>query len=70
MTKSEFKKKAEAAFIRSNPTAIITGWTLEPRKVTYPTGVKEFMGKFHAIADGHRSREMLACADDDYVMVR
>ena len=70
MTKQEFRRKAEAAFLRVNPTAAITGWTDGPRFAKYPTGVRGFIGKFHAIADGYRPREVLADGDDSYVQVR
>jgi hypothetical protein len=69
MTKSQFKAKAEAAFRKANPTAQITGW-IDARLVTYPTGIKEYAGKFQAVADGHRTRVMIASGSADYVMVR
>lgn len=68
MTKREFKAKAAAAFARVNPTAAIQ-W-LDARFVTYPTGVQGWHGRFEAIADGYRTRVMLASGDDSHVMVR
>jgi hypothetical protein len=70
MTHDSFKRKAESAFLRSNPTATITGWPRAPRLITYPTGLREWGGSFHAIADGSRSKVVIASGDDSYVMVR
>jgi hypothetical protein len=70
MTATQFKKKAEAAFLRQNPTATISGWVKQPRKVTYPTGVTEWSGSFHAVAAGYKPKIMIASGDDTYVMVR
>ena len=69
MTKTEFQRKAERAFLNANPTAIVVGW-IEARQVTFPTGVREFVGKFYAVAPGHRRRVMIASGARDYVMVR
>lgn len=69
MTKAQFKRKAEAAFLKANPTAVITGW-IEARLVTFPTGAKEYVGKFHAVAIGHRAKVMIVSGAADYVMVR
>lgn len=70
MTKHQFKRKAEAAFLRRNPTAKITGWVGEPNFLKYPTGVKGWSGKFHAVAEGYKPKIMFADGDDTYVMVR
>jgi hypothetical protein len=69
MTMKQFQSKVEAAFLKANPTATITGW-LDARLVKYPTGVRGWAGKFHAIADGYKPRVMIAQGDDTYIMVR
>lgn len=68
MTKADFKRRAEAAFIKRNPAAQIE-W-IEARLVTFPTGVREYMGSFIAIAPGFRPSRMIASGSEDYVMVR
>lgn len=68
MNATQFKRKAEAAFLKANPTASVE-W-ISAKQVTYPTGVKEYRGEFFAQADGYRGRKMIAMADDSYVMVR
>jgi hypothetical protein len=70
MTATQFKKKAEAAFFRQNPTATISGWVKQPRKATSPTGVTGWSGSFHAVAPGYKPKIMIATGDDTYVMVR
>lgn len=66
--KREFKNKAAAAFKRTNPAAEIEWMTA--RLVTFPTGVKEWLGTFTATALGHKPSVMTATGADDYVMVR
>jgi hypothetical protein len=56
----EFKRRAESAFLRANPTATIIGWIRKPADITYPTGLKGLSGSFGAIADGHRTSVMTA----------
>jgi hypothetical protein len=69
MTKAEFKRKAERAFQKANPTAIIVGW-IDAKQVTFPTGIREYVGHFDAVAPGHKRRVLLATGSDSYVMVR
>jgi hypothetical protein len=68
MNATQFKRKAEAAFKKANPTASIE-W-ISAKQVTYPTGVKEYRGQFLAEAPGYRASQMTAMGDDSYVMVR
>jgi hypothetical protein len=68
MNATQFKRKAEAAFKKVNPTASVE-W-ISAKQVTYPTGIKEYRGEFYAQADGYRSRKMVAMGDTSYVMVR
>jgi hypothetical protein len=68
MTKAEFKRKAQRAFYRENPTCIIVAW-LDAKLVTFPTGVTEWAGHFLA-ANSVNRRVMIATGADDYVMVR
>jgi len=68
MNATQFKRKAEAAFKKTNPTASVE-W-ISAKQVTYPTGVKEYRGQFIAEAAGYRTRQMTAMGDDSYVMVR
>lgn len=71
MTRSQFIKKAETAFARANPNANLTIiWRRAPRLVTYPTGITEWAGYFHAYSNQHRPRKMLAQGDDSYIMIR
>ena len=65
---SDFRKKAEASFRRHNRDAehIEFEWTEKPRRVTYPTGLQGFRGKFIARAIGHLTREFVAEADREY----
>lgn len=68
MTRKQFKAKAAAAFKRQNPSASIE-W-ISAEFITYQTGLKEWRGKFSAVAPGYRPSVMHACGDDSYVMVR
>jgi hypothetical protein len=70
MTRKQFADKATKAFLKANPTAKIAYWIEIPKEVTYPTGVKEWRGKFFAIAPGYKKMYMIATGDDTYVMVR
>ncbi len=69
MTKTQFKAKAERAFLQANPTATITGW-IKAGLVTYPTGVREYAGQFQAVAEGYRFKVIIASGDDTYIMTR
>jgi hypothetical protein len=62
---SDFRRKAEAGFRRANPDAdyISIEWTFGPKRVTYPTGLQGFVGRFVARAISHRTRELHASAD-------
>jgi hypothetical protein len=68
MTKREFKRKATIAFMKVNPTATIE-W-ITATEIIYPTGIKEWSGRFSAIADGYRAKTMIVSGADDYIMVR
>ena len=70
MTRKQFRDKATKAFLKANPTAKVAYWLGAPEIVTYPTGVKEWHGRFLAIAPGHKNMFMIASGDDSYVMVR
>jgi hypothetical protein len=70
MDKRTFRSRSERLFLKANPTAAITGWTRGPLKVTFPTGVKGYVGSFHAVADGHRPSVMHASWTDAGLMVR
>jgi hypothetical protein len=71
----EFRNQAEAAFMRKNPDAVAAGLTIRwhsTRQVPRATCKTElyWVGKFEAIAPGHKPSVMIATGDDDYVMVR
>lgn len=68
MNATQFKRKAEAIFLKRNPEASIE-W-ISAKKVTYPTGVKGYLGWFYAQAPGYKPSKMLAQGDDTYMMVR
>jgi hypothetical protein len=66
ITVKEFKKRSEKLFLKANPTATITGWTMRPKLVKFPTGVKGLLGEFHAVAVGHRPSIIQADYDEVY----
>ena len=57
---SDFKNSVERIFLRANPGAKIGKWTMQPKKVKYPTGLKGIMGKFSVSATGFQTKEMIA----------
>lgn len=69
MTPAKLKRKAEILFRKENPAATIA-WTMTPRLVTYPTGLRQLTGQFHATAPGYRSRNMTVAGDDSFTMIR
>jgi hypothetical protein len=69
-SKREFRSRVERKFQEVNPTATITGWTRGPLKVTFPTGVKGYVGSFHAVAEGYRPAVMHASWTDAGLMIR
>lgn len=60
MTKAQFKKKAEALFLKVNPTATVGAWAFGPNAVTWADGSKGMAGGFNASAPGHRARVVVA----------
>lgn len=68
LTVTQFKRKAEAAFLKRNPGAKIE-W-VSARKAKCPTGVMACFGTFAASGNGYRPRIMSASGDDEMVMVR
>ena len=43
ITVKAFKNRAEKLFLEANPTATITGWTMRPKVVKCPTGIKAML---------------------------
>lgn len=70
MNTNQFKSKAQALFLKANPTATISGWTYGPKRVTWPTGRKGIAGRFFATAPGFRPKQIMADWDGDGIWVR
>jgi hypothetical protein len=61
MGKAKMMREAEVIFRRANSDAgmITIVWTMKPTPAHWPTGMRGYGGRFLAIADGYRKREIL-----------
>lgn len=70
-TLPQFRKAAEASFKRANPDAadVTLHWE-RCRSIKWAIGGKGFSGMAVAMADGYRTRTVMATYNDGMLMVR
>ena len=73
-TPSKFKARAEAAFRKGNPDAVLVGysftWTREPEPVTWADRSRGLCGNVRVASPGHRTTDMVASFHDGQVGIR
>jgi hypothetical protein len=69
MNQIQVMKWAERVAKREAPESTFE-WVQKPKHVTYPTGVRGWIGRVRQSAPGYRARERIVDADESGILVR